>query len=122
MPIGCFPLSVARGDVSPSTSHMTWPLSSPEPHIFNCQSPHKELLTILGLLILQSKVIAITLFVCVCVSLCVCVSVCPSSVVQHIHTTQYFTWNIMILYHEVFMYFLLGGGGKGGEKRGGGGT
>ena len=28
----------------------------------------------------------------------------------------------MILYHEVFMYFLLGGGGKGGEKRGGGGA
>ena len=43
-------------------------------------------------LILQSKVIAITLFVCVCVFPCVRVEV--------IHDTLW--------YHEVFMYYLLG--------------
>ena len=57
-----------------------------------------------------------------CVSVCLCVFPC-------VHGQPYIymlhnTWNIMILYHEVFMYFLLGKGrggrqGRGGEERGG---
>ena len=64
---------------------------------------------------------------CVCVCVCLCVFPC-------VHGQPYIymlhnTWNIMILYHEVFMYFLLGKGrgggqgkageGRGGEERGG---
>ena len=49
---------------------------------------------------------------CVCVSVCVCVCVCLC-VFPCVHGQPYIymlhnTWNIMILYHEVFMYFLLG--------------
>ena len=71
-------------------------------------------------LILQSKVIAITLFVCLSVYLSVfCVSgMCSNIYIPH--NTWNITRNIMILCHEVFMYFLLGGVGVewGGVKRG----
>ena len=57
---------------------------------------------------------------CVCVCVCLCVFPC-------VHGQPYIymlhnTWNIMILYHEVFMYFLLGkgrGGDRGRQGRGG---
>ena len=57
-------------------------------------------------LILQSKVIAITLFVCLSVCLSVCF-LCVRNVDIYTHAWKN-TWNttrnIMMLYHEVFMY------------------
>ena len=65
--------------------------------------------SLINLAKLQSKVIAITLFVCLSVCLFVCLSVfCVSAVLIYIHMCmeeyrEHYT-DIMMLYHEVFMY------------------
>ena len=51
----------------------------------------------------------VSVCVSVSVSVCVCVCVHGQSSIYILHNT----WNIMIVYHEVFMYFFWGGGGEG---------